>query len=132
MKRKLILFICLIALQSIAHTQRQYKSYAITNALDSISKEKRLVVLGVTQLNYLIIDNQKLCQENQALTKINERNELYIGQIERELRDIKDINKGLNEGLSEELKRKKKWRRATLYSVGLNITFLASLIVLNR
>ena len=88
--------------------------------------------MGVTQLNYLIIDNQKLCQENQALTKINERNELYIGQIERELRDIKDINKGLNEGLSEELKRKKKWRRATLYSVGLNITFLASLIVLNR
>ena len=81
---------------------------------------------------YLNSDNQKLSRENQALTKINGRNELYIGQIERNLRDIKDINKGLNEGLNEELKRKKKWRRATLYSVGLNLTFLTSLIVLNR
>lgn len=89
-------------------------------------------MLGVTRMEYLNTDNQKLCQENQALTKINERNELYIAQIERDLRDIKDINKGLNEGLSEELKRKKKWRKATLYSVGVNVTFLVSLIVLSR
>jgi len=74
---------------------------------------------------FLSADNQKLCQENQALTKINELNVSYIAQIERELRDIKDINKGLNEGLNEELKRKKKWRKATLYSVGLNVLFIA-------
>jgi hypothetical protein len=115
----------MILLPLIAHTQRQYKSYAITNALDSISKEKRLVVLGVTQLNYLIIDNQKLCRENQALTKINERNVLYIEQIERELSDLKHIN-------DKEIERKKKWRKATLYSVGFNAIFLTSLYVLNR
>jgi len=81
---------------------------------------------------YLNYDNQKLSRENQALTKINERNVLYIAQIERDLSDIKDINKGLNEGLNEELKRKKKWRKATLYSLSINAVFLASLIVLSR
>jgi hypothetical protein len=82
-------------------------------------------VLGVTQLNYLIIDNQKLSQENQALTKINERNELYIGQIERELNDIRQVN-------DRNIEAKKKWRKATFYSVGLNAIFLTSLYVLNR
>jgi hypothetical protein len=125
MKSKLILFICMILFPLIAHTQKPSKSYANTNALDSISKEKRLVVLGVTQLNYLIIDNQKLCQENQALTKINERNVLYIAQIERDLSDIRQVNE-------RNIQAKKKWRKATLYSVGLNVTFLVSLYVLNR
>jgi len=100
--------------------------------LDSLSEERRLVLLAINKMYYLNSDNQKLSRENQALTKINERNELYIGQIERDLSDIKDINKGLNEGLNEELKRKKKWRKATLYSVGFNAIFLASLIVLSR
>ena len=74
---------------------------------------------------YLNSDNQKLCRENQALTKINERNVLYIAQIERELSDIKDIN-------NKEIERKKKWRKATLYSVSINAIFLASLFVLSR
>jgi hypothetical protein len=74
---------------------------------------------------YLNSDNQKLCRENQALTKINERNVLYIAQIERELSDIKDIN-------NKEIERKKKWRKATLYSVSINAIFLASLYVLNK
>jgi hypothetical protein len=82
-------------------------------------------VLGVTQLNYLIIDNQKLCQENQALTKINELNVSYIAQIERDLNDIRQVN-------DRNIEAKKKWRRATLYSVGVNVTFLVSLIVLSR
>ena len=107
------------------HTQKQFKSYAITSALDSVSKEKRLVVLAVTQLDYLIIDNQNLSRINHSLNEINERNAAYIGQLE-------GLNKELNEGLSEEIKRKKKWRKATLYSVGLNVIFLASLIVLSR
>jgi len=100
--------------------------------LDSLSEERRLVLLAVNKMYYLNVDNQKLSQENQALTKINELNVSYIAQIECELRDIKDINKGLNEGLSEELKRKKKWRKATLYSVGLNAIFLTTLYVLSR
>ena len=82
-------------------------------------------MLGVIQLNYLIIDNQKLSRENHALTKINERNELYIGQIERELSDIRQVN-------DRNIEAKKKWRKATLYSVGLNAIFLTSLYVLSR
>lgn len=107
------------------HTQKPLKSYAITNALDSISKEKRLVVLGVAKLEYLISDNKKLSSINHSLNEINERNAAYIVQIE-------GLNKELNEGLSEEIKRKKKWRKATLYSVGVNVIFLASLYVLSR
>ena len=125
MKSKLILFICMILLPSIVHTQKQLKSYAITNALDSISKEKRLVVLGVAKLEYLISDNKKLSRINHSLNEINERNAAYIVQIE-------GLNDQLNEGLSEEIKRKKKWRKATLYSVGVNVIFLTSLYVLNR
>lgn len=74
---------------------------------------------------YLSADNQKLCQENQALTKINDRNELYIGQIERDLSDIRQVN-------DRNIKSKKKWRKATLYSVGLNAIFLTTLYVLSR
>lgn len=107
------------------HTQKQLKSYAITSALDSVSKEKRLVVLAVAQLDYLITDNQNLSMINHSLNQINERNAAYIVQLE-------GLNKELNEGLSEEIKRKKKWRKATLYSVGINVIFLTSLIVLSR
>ena len=107
------------------HTQKQLKSYAITSALDSISKEKRLVVLGVAKLDYLISDNQKLSRINHSLNEIISHNVQYIAQLE-------GINKELNEGLSEEIKRKKKWRKATLYSVGVNVIFLTSLYVLNR
>ena len=107
------------------HTQKQLKSYAITSALDSISKEKRLVVLGVAKLEYLISDNKKLSRINHSLNEINERNAAYIVQIE-------GLNEKLNEGLTEEIKRKKRWRTATLYSVGVNVIFLASLYVLNR
>jgi hypothetical protein len=82
-------------------------------------------VLGVTRMEYLNADNQKLSRENQALTKINERNVSYIAQIERELSDIRQVNE-------RNIESKKKWRKATLYSVGLNVTFLASLIVLSR
>lgn len=81
--------------------------------------------MAVAQLDYLIIDNQNLSMINHSLNQINERNAVYIGQLE-------GLNKELNEGLSKEIKRKKKWRNATLYSVGINAIFLASLIVLNR
>ncbi len=125
MRNTLILFTFMILLPSIVHTQKQLKSYAITSALDSISKEKRLVVLGVAKLDYLISDNQKLSRINHSLNEINERNAVYIMQIE-------GLNKELNEGLSKEIKRKKKWRNATLYSIGINVIFLTSLIFLGR
>jgi hypothetical protein len=76
-------------------------------------------------MEYLNADNKKLSQENQALTKINERNELYIAQIERDFNDIRQVNE-------RNIEAKKKWRKATLYSVGLNAIFLTSLYVLSR
>jgi hypothetical protein len=74
---------------------------------------------------YLNSDNQKLSRENQTLTKINERNVLYIAQIERDLSDIRQVNE-------RNIQSKKKWRKATLYSVSINAIFLASLFVLSR
>jgi hypothetical protein len=82
-------------------------------------------VLGVAKLEYLISDNQNLSMINHSLNQINERNAVYIMQIE-------GLNKELNEGLSKEIKRKKKWRNATLYSIGINVIFLTSLIFLGR
>ena len=93
--------------------------------LDSLSEERRLVLLAINKMYYLNTDNQKLCLENQTLTKINERNVLYIEQIERELTDIRQVNE-------RNIQSKKKWRKATLYSLSINAVFLASLIVLNR
>ena len=93
--------------------------------LDSLSEEKRLVLLAVNKMYYLNADNQKLCQENHALTKINELNVSYIAQIERELSDIRQVN-------DRNIEAKKKWRKATLYSVGLNAIFLTTLYVLSR
>lgn len=125
MRNALILSICMIALPLIAATQKQLKSYAITSALDSVSKEKRLVVLGVTHLEYLISDNQKLIAVNHSLNEINERNTVYIGQLTEK-------NVQLNSELTGQISNKKKWRKATLYSVGLNAIFLASLYALSR
>ena len=93
--------------------------------LDSLSEERRLVLLAVNKMYYLNADNQKLSQENQALTKINELNVSYIAQIERDLNDLRQVNE-------RNIQSKKKWRKATLYSVGLNVTFLVSLYVLSR
>lgn len=90
-----------------------------------MSEERRLVLLGVTRMEYLQNDNGKLCLINDALVEKNRHNESYIGQIERDLNDIRQVN-------DRNIEAKKKWRRATLYSVGLNVTFLASLIVLSR
>lgn len=95
------------------------------NALDSLSEERRLVLLAINKMYYLNSDNQKLSRENHALTKINELNVSYIAQIERELTAIRQVNE-------RNIEAKKKWRKATLYSVGVNVTFLVSLIVLSR
>ena len=125
MKSKLILFTFMILLPLIAHTQRQYRNSFRVNVLDSLSEERRLVLLAVNKMYYLNTDNQKLSRENQALTKINELNVSYIAQIERDLSDIRQVNE-------RNIQSKKKWRKATLYSVGLNAIFLTTLYVLSR
>lgn len=84
-----------------------------------------MVVLAVAKLEYLISDNQKLSRINHSLNEINERNSAYIGELE-------GLNEELKNELNAELKRKKKWRNATLYSVGINAVFLTALIVLGR
>ena len=125
MKNKLILFICLTALPLIAHTQKLSKDFSNSKALDSLSVERRLVVLGVKSLDYYIHLNDINSRIIRTQSEVIVYNESYIRQLE-------GLNKGLNEGLNEELRAKKKWRKATLYSIGLNAIFLGTLYVLSR
>ena len=125
MKNKLILFIYLTALQSIAHTQVQFKGFSNSKALDSLSIERRLVVLGVKSLDYYVHLNDINSRIIHTQSEVIVYNEGYIRQLE-------GLNKGLNEGLNEELKAKKKWRKATLYSLSFNAIFLGTLYVLSR
>ena len=119
MKRILILFICLIALPSIAHTQKQLKDSLNWRKLDSLSVERRLVVLGVRSLDYYIDLNANQRAEIKTLTQLNAFNVRYIEQLEQQ-------NEELSEALNEELKTKKKWRNATLLIGGANVIFLTS------
>ena len=107
MKNKLILFICLIALPLIAHTQKQSTGFSNLKALDSLSIERRLVVLGVKSLDYYVHLNDINSRIIRTQSEVIVYNEGYIRQLE-------GLNKGLNEGLNDELKSKKKWRKATL------------------
>ena len=117
MKRTLILFICLIALPLIAHTQKQYKDSLNWKELDSLSIERRLVVLGVRSLDYYI----ELDKNNRSIihtyAQLNEHNVRFIAQLE-------GLNSGLSEELNEELRAKKKWRNATLLIGGILISTL--------
>ena len=125
MKNKLILFICLIALPLIAHTQKQYNDFNNSKTLDSLSVERRLVVLGVKSLDYYV-----------SLNGLNQRimstQKDIILQNENEIAHLSEQNSTLNAQLTEQIRYKKRWQKATLYSVGLNITFLATLYVLSR
>jgi hypothetical protein len=124
MKRVLILFIFMIALPLIAHTQKLSKDFSNSKALDSLSIERRLVVLGVKSLDYYVHLNDINSRVIRTQSEVIVYNEGYIRQLE-------GLNKVLNEGLNEELKAKKKWRKATLYSIGLNAIFLGTLYVLS-
>ena len=88
-------------------------------------------MLAVTSLEYHQQMNANLCLENQTLKTINLHNESYIGQLQRDLSHLKQVNEGLTEELNEGLRSKKKWRNATLLIVGVNVIFLTS-FVLNR
>ena len=125
MRNKLTLFICLIALPLTALTQKQSINYVHSKELDSLSVERRLVVLGVKSLEYYV-----------SLNGLNERilssQKDIILHNEKEIAQLKVQNEGLREGLNEGLRAKKRWQKATLYSVVLNVTFLGSLYVLSR
>ena len=125
MKRVLILFICLIALPLIAHTQKQSTGFRNSKALDSLSIERRLVVLGVKSLDYYVnlndINSRIIHTQNQVIL----HNESYIGQLQADLSHLKQVN-------DTEIRHKKKWRKATLYSLSFNAIFLGSLYVLSR
>jgi hypothetical protein len=60
---------------------------------------------------------------------MNELNESYIGQLQRDLSHLKQVNEGLSEELNEGLRQKKKWRNATLLIVGANVIFLTSFVL---
>ena len=122
MKRILILFICLIALPSIAHTQSQFKDSLNWKGLDSLTIERRLVVLGVRSLDYYIDLDANQRAEIKALTQMNAFNIRYIEQLEQQ-------NKGLSEALNEGIRAKKKWRTATLLISGANVIFLTSIFL---
>lgn len=122
MKRTLILFICLIALPLIAHTQSLSKDSLRWKELDSLRTERRLIVLGVRSLDYYIDVNSNLSKEIQSLTKMNAVNEAYIEQLETNLTDLRQV-------IDREIEAKKKWRNATLLISGANVIFLTSFVL---
>lgn len=119
MKRTLILSILWIALPLIAHTQKQFNDSLRWKELDSLSVERRLVVLGVRSLDYYI----ELDKNNRSIidtyAQLNDHNVRLIAQLNTQ-------NEELSEALNEELKTKKKWRNATLLIGGANVIFLTS------
>jgi len=125
MKNKLILFIFMIALPLIAHTQKQSTGFSNSKALDSLSLERRLVVLGVKSLDYYVHLNDINSRIIRTQSEVILHNESYIGQLQADLSHLKQVNE-------TEIRHKKKWRKATLYSIGLNAIFLATLYVLSR
>ncbi len=101
MKRILILFIYLIALPLIAHTQKLSKDSLNWKELDSLSIERRLVVLGVRSLDYYIELNNNQRMTIDTYAQLNAFNVRYIAQLEQQ-------NVNLNTQLTEQLKAKKK------------------------
>ena len=79
--------------------------------------------MSLNGLNQRILSSQK---------DIILHNENEIAQLKVQNEGLKEKNEGLSEGLNEGLRAKKRWQKATLYSVVLNVTFLGSLYVLSR
>lgn len=93
--------------------------------MDSLSVERRLVVLGVKSLEYYVSLNglnQRILSSQRDIILHNEK----------EIARLVEQNTTLNAQLDEQLRAKKRWQKATLYSVVLNVTFLGTLYVLSR
>jgi hypothetical protein len=93
--------------------------------LDSLSVERRLVVLGVKSLDYYIHLNEINSRIIRTQSEVIVYNEAYIGQLQGDLSHLKQVNE-------VEIGHKKKWRKATLYSLSFNAIFLGTLYVLSR
>ena len=119
MKRILILSILWIALPLIAHTQKQFKDSLNSKGLDSLSVERRLVVLGVRSLDYYINLNKNQRMTIDTYAQLNEHNVRYIAQLEGQLGVLRQV-------IDEEKRSKKKWRNATILISGANVIFLTS------
>ena len=122
MKRTLILSILWIALPLIAHTQKLYKDSLNSKGLDSLSIERRLVVLGVRSLDYYIELNNNQRMTIDTYAQLNAFNVRYIAQLD-------GLNAELSEALNEGIRAKKKWRNATLLIAGANVIFLTSFVL---
>ena len=100
----------------------QYKDSLNSKGLDSLSIERRLVVLGVRSLDYYIELDKNQRSIIHTYAQLNAFNVRYIEQLEQQ-------NEGLNEELNEGLRAKKKWRNATLL-IGSIYVFTAAIIYL--
>lgn len=89
--------------------------------LDTLSIERRLVVLGVTRMEYLQSDNDNLTMINHSLNEIISHNVLYIAQLEGDLSAIKDIKE-------KQENRKRGWRRVALIEGGVLVIILALIL----
>ena len=85
--------------------------------LDSLSIERRLIVLGVRSLDYYI----ELDKNNRSIihtyAQLNEHNVRYIAQLEGQLVVLRQV-------IDEEKRAKKKWRNATLLIGGIFVSTL--------
>jgi hypothetical protein len=115
----------LIALPLIAHTQKLSKDFSNSKELNSLSIERRLVVLGVKSLDYYVHLNDINSRIIRTQSEVILHNESYIGQLQADFSHLKQVN-------DTEIRHKKKWRKATLYSLSFNAIFLGTLYVLSR
>ena len=89
--------------------------------LDTLSIERRLVVLGVTRMEYLQSDNDNLIMINHSLNEIISHNVQYIAQLEGDLSAIKDSKENQEN-------RKRGWRRVALIESGVLVIILALIL----
>ena len=105
----------------IVHTQKQYKTLEYSKVKDTLSIERRLVVLGVTKMYYLQQDNDLLKSENHSLMLLNKHIKAENAQLDMQIRT-------LNDDLTEQERKKRGWRTAAFISSALFIvTLIASL-----
>ena len=69
---------------------------------------------------------------NAINSKIISTQREVIVHNEVQIAHLNEQNSTLNAQLTEQLRAKKRWQKATLYSVVLNVTFLGTLYVLSR
>jgi len=108
----------MIALPLIAATQKLSRDSVSLRKLDTLRIERRLVVMGVTRMEYLQADNDNLTIINHSLNEIISHNVQYIEQLEGDITQKKDI-------ISKKEKRIRGWRTVALVEGGILVIILA-------